>query len=59
MKSYRWDPKLRGVMFGQNAVIVNGFDSDLRVGQELEIVWAPDSSGAPGGPGTAVRGAGN
>jgi len=40
LKSYRWDPKLRGVMFGQNAIIVKGVDSELRVGQELEILWA-------------------
>ena len=39
LKSYRWDPKLRGVTFGQNAIILKGFESVLRLGQELEIAW--------------------
>jgi uncharacterized protein YcbX len=40
LKSYRWDPALRGVTFGQNAIILKGVDSVLRVGEELEIAWA-------------------
>jgi uncharacterized protein YcbX len=40
LKSYRWDPKLRGVTFGQNAIILRGAEATLRVGQELEIAWA-------------------
>jgi uncharacterized protein len=40
LKSYRWDPQLRGVTFGQNAIILRGVDTCLRVGQELEIAWA-------------------
>ena len=39
LKSYRWDPKLRGVMFGQNGIVIQGADSELRVGQDLEIIW--------------------
>ena len=39
LKSYRWDSKLRGVMFGQNGIVVRGVGSSLRVGQDLEIEW--------------------
>ena len=46
LKSYRWDAKMRGVTFGQNAIILKGADSELRVGQEMEIVWNPGSGGA-------------
>ena len=40
LKSYRWDPQLRGVAFGQNAIVLRGVDTTIRVGQELEIAWA-------------------
>lgn len=33
LRTYRWDPVLRGVMFGQNAVVVEGEDATVRVGQ--------------------------
>ena len=39
LKSYRWDSKLRGVLFGQNGIVVRGAESTLRVGQDLEIDW--------------------
>jgi uncharacterized protein YcbX len=35
LKTYRWDPGLRGVTFGQNLVVVAGDGARLRVGQEL------------------------
>ncbi|MFO1464898.1 MAG: MOSC N-terminal beta barrel domain-containing protein [Steroidobacteraceae bacterium] len=40
LKSYRWDPKLRGVTFGQNGILVSGAGASLRVGQEFDITWA-------------------
>ncbi|MEJ0084337.1 MAG: MOSC N-terminal beta barrel domain-containing protein [Pseudomonadota bacterium] len=39
LKSYRFDAGLRGVMFGQNAIIVRGTGATLAVGQKLEVVW--------------------
>jgi uncharacterized protein len=39
LKEYRFDPKLRGVLFGQNAIIVDGVGEAVRVGQEMEIRW--------------------
>jgi uncharacterized protein len=40
LKSYRWDKNLRGVAFGQNAIVTAGAGQWLQVGQELEIVGA-------------------
>ena len=39
LKSYRWDSKLRGVLFGQNGIVVRGAESIVRVGQDLQIDW--------------------
>lgn len=39
LKRYRWSPDLRGVMFGQYAVVAEGGGARLRRGQPLEIVW--------------------
>ncbi len=39
LKSYRFDSKLRGVMFGQNAFPIDGVGRALRVGQQFEVVW--------------------
>jgi uncharacterized protein YcbX len=39
LKSYRFDAGLRGVMFGQNAVIVSGVGARLGEGQRFEVVW--------------------
>jgi uncharacterized protein YcbX len=39
LRSYRFDAALRGVMFGQNAIIVRGAGATLRQGQQLEVVW--------------------
>lgn len=33
LKTYRWDPALRGVAFGQNAIVVEGAGRTLRRGQ--------------------------
>jgi len=39
LKTYRHDRELLGVAFGQNAIIVSGVGSSLRVGQEVAITW--------------------
>ena len=39
LKEYRYDPKLRGVLFGQNAIIVNGVGESLQVGQRFDVSW--------------------
>ena len=37
LKSYRWDPALRGVTFGQNLIVVAGAGARLRVGDSLHV----------------------
>ena len=39
LRSYRFSSELRGVLFGQNAILIAGEGRQLRVGQELEIDW--------------------
>jgi len=39
LKSYRYDARLRGVTFGQNAIVIAGAGSTLRRGQSLQIRW--------------------
>jgi uncharacterized protein YcbX len=39
LKMYRLDTELRGVIFGQNAVIVAGIGATLRPGQPLQVKW--------------------
>ena len=39
LKEYRYDPKLRGVLFGQNAIIVDGVGESLHVGQRFDVSW--------------------
>jgi uncharacterized protein YcbX len=39
LHSYRYDSALRGVCFGQNAVIVEGAGAALMRGQTLEVRW--------------------
>lgn len=40
LKTYRWDPRLRGVTFGQNLIVVAGAGARLRAGMELRPVPA-------------------
>ncbi len=40
LKTYRWDPQLRGVTFGQNLIVVAGAGTRLRAGMELQAVAA-------------------
>jgi uncharacterized protein YcbX len=42
LKTYRWDPQLRGVKFGQNLIVVAGAGTRLGVGMELAAAAAPD-----------------
>lgn len=39
LRSYRFNKELKGVMFGQNAILLAGAGSKLRVGQSLELTW--------------------
>jgi uncharacterized protein YcbX len=39
LKTYRHDRALMGVAFGQNAIVVRGAGSRLRVGQEFAVSW--------------------
>ena len=39
LKTYRHDSKLHGEAFGQNAIVVKGVGSSLRVGQSFDISW--------------------
>jgi uncharacterized protein YcbX len=39
LKKYRFDADLRGVMFGQNAIVVRGEGKTLSAGQKLEVLW--------------------
>ena len=39
LRSYRYDASLQGVLFGQNAIIVAGIGTTLRVGQTATIRW--------------------
>ncbi|HEV7607043.1 MAG TPA: MOSC N-terminal beta barrel domain-containing protein [Steroidobacteraceae bacterium] len=39
LKEYRFDAKLRGVLFGQNAIVVDGVGERLSIGQEFGIAW--------------------
>lgn len=45
LRSYRFSRELRGVLFGQNAILVAGAGRELAVGQRLEFELKPRSSG--------------
>jgi uncharacterized protein YcbX len=40
LSTYRRDPRVSGVTFAQNAILVRGEGERLRLGQSLRIVWA-------------------
>jgi uncharacterized protein YcbX len=40
LKTYRWDPALRGVAFGQNLIVLSGAGGLLRVGMNLDSTGA-------------------
>lgn len=39
LKEYRYDSALRGVLFGQNAIVVSGVGESLSVGENFDIAW--------------------
>jgi len=39
LKSYRYSKALKGVVFGQNTIVVEGAGRVLKVGEELDIIW--------------------
>lgn len=39
LRTYRFDRRLRGVVFGQNAILVSGAGKILRVGQPIAMAW--------------------
>jgi uncharacterized protein YcbX len=39
LKEYRYDAALRGVLFGQNAIVVEGAGQRLRVGDSFDVTW--------------------
>jgi len=39
LKEYRFDRDLRGVLFGQNAIVVDGVGEQISVGQTFDIAW--------------------
>lgn len=39
LKGYRYDRELKGVVFGQNAIVVEGVGARLNVGQEMGLTW--------------------
>ncbi len=39
LKEYRHDKELKGVLFGQNAIVVSGVGERLRVGDSFDIHW--------------------
>lgn len=41
LKSYRWNPALKGVTFGQNLIVVSGDGGRLEVGMELQPLTSP------------------
>jgi uncharacterized protein len=43
LRAYRYDARLHGVCFGQNAIVVEGNGATLRRGQLLAIRWRQDA----------------
>jgi MOSC domain-containing protein len=44
LKEYRYDSRLKGVLFGQNAIIVDGVGEHLQVGQRFDVRWKQKSA---------------
>ncbi len=47
LKSYRWNPALKGVTFGQNLIVVAGAGGRLEVGMELQQLTLLPQTSAP------------
>lgn len=41
---YRYSSELKGVLFGQNAILIAGAGASLRTGASVEIVWKDEKS---------------
>ncbi|HEY6643643.1 MOSC domain-containing protein [Povalibacter sp.] len=39
LRTYRMSRELKGVLFGQNAILLTGASRELRVGQSFEVTW--------------------
>lgn len=39
LKQYRFDRELKGVTFGQNLILIEGRGRELRVEQQIDVVW--------------------
>lgn len=39
LREFRWNAKLQGVTFGENANVISGTGTTLRVGDAVEIAW--------------------
>jgi hypothetical protein len=50
LRQYRFSRELKGVLFGQNAILLAGNGERMRVGQEIELSW---KSAAPSEPALA------
>lgn len=40
LAKFRFDRELKGVVFGQNLILIDGIGAQLRVGQEMEVIGA-------------------
>jgi uncharacterized protein YcbX len=41
LAKFRFDQKLKGVVFGQNLILIEGLGAQLRVGQEMTVIPSP------------------
>ncbi len=41
LAKFRFDRELKGVLFGQNMILIDGVGAQLRVGQEMEVAGKP------------------
>ena len=40
LRGYRFSPELKGVLFGQNAILIDGAGKTLQVGQQVEVEFS-------------------
>jgi uncharacterized protein YcbX len=46
LRTYRYDARLHGVLFGQNGIVVEGAGRTLHRGQPLKVSWKRSRDGA-------------
>jgi uncharacterized protein YcbX len=44
LRQYRFNRELKGVVFGQNLILIEGLGREIRVGQEAELLQGPGTS---------------